>query len=146
MIEPAKPIPSSLQGILVDLLREAHLGLTPASILEVLQERRLIQEKGLSERGAYQRVLRALQQLESMGVVSRPGRRYVLNTQTADHLLEQQAQDLVAQALQGTALTADPDRLKSWLERAVEKLISSTSKAKDSTNTKTKTKNSKMID
>jgi hypothetical protein len=143
MTEHAHPLALSLQGILVDLLREAPLGLTPASILEVLQERRLIQEKGLSERGAYQRVLRALQQLEALGVVSRPGKRYVLDIQAADHLLEQQAQDLVAQALQGTALTADPDRLKSWLERAVQKLISPMPKAKDSSNTKSKTKISK---
>lgn len=143
MTEHSQPIAVSLQGILVDLLRDAPLGLTAASILEVLQERRLVQEKGLTDRGAYQRVLRALQQLESMGVVSRPGKRYVLDIHAADHRLEQQAQDLVAQALQGTALTADPDRLKSWLDRAVEKLISSMSKAKASSNAKSKTKISK---
>ena len=125
MIDASQSLPgtTSLQGILVDVLREAPLGLTPASLLEIVRERGLIQEEGLTERGAYQRVLRALQQLETLDVVTRPGRsRYVLDFSAADALLERQTLELVAQALQGTALTADPERLKSWLERAVEKL------------------------
>ena len=145
MTEANQPLQGnpSLQGVLVDVLREAPLGLTPASLLEVMRERNLIQEEGLSERGAYQRVLRALQQLETMGVVSRPGHRYLLNLKAADKLLERQTQDLVAQALQGMALTADPERLKSWLERAVEKLILPNPRAKVSNIEKRKTKNSK---
>ena len=121
-----------LPGLIVDLLREAPLGLTPASLLEVIRERDLIKEEGLSERGAYQRVLRALQQLETMGIVSRPGRRYVLDLKAADDYLERQMLDLVAHALQGTALTADPERLKSWMERAMEKLSPSRTQTKTS--------------
>lgn len=134
MTESAQTLPgtASLQGILADVLREAPLGLTPASLLEVAQERELIQEEGLTERGAYQRVLRALQQLEGIGVVSRTGRRYVLDVQALDGLLERQAMDLVVTALQGPALTANPQRLKTALDLCIEKLIVSCPKTKPS--------------
>ena len=111
------PVPP-LQGVLVDLLRESPLGLTPASLLEVLREKNLYPEEGVSDRGLYQRVLRALQQLETMGVVRRSGRRYLLDVAAADASLEQQTREVVERALQETTLTADPERLRTWLDRA----------------------------
>lgn len=145
MTETTQPLSgqASLQGILADVLREAPLGLTPASLLEVVQERGLIQEEGLTERGAYQRVLRALQQLEGVGVVSRTGRRYVLDLKVVDGLLECQAMDLVVNALQGSALTADPLRLRSWVDRCIEKLVVDGFETKDPAIRNQKPKNSK---
>lgn len=114
------PIPP-LQGLLVDLLREAPLGLTAASILDVVRERQLYPEDGVSDRGLYQRVLRALQKVESMEVLRRSGNRYVLDIPAADACLEQQTREMVERALQETTLTADPERLKAWLCKALDR-------------------------
>lgn len=116
---PQPPIPS-LQGLLVDLLREAPLGLTPASLLEVIRERALFPEEGISERGLYQRVLRTLQQLETTQVVQRSGKRYLLDVAVADQRLEAQAKDILSRALQENTLTVDPQRLRTLLDQALE--------------------------
>lgn len=115
------PIPS-LSGLLVDLLREAPLGLTPASLLEVIRERALFPEEGISERGLYQRVLRTLQQLETGQVVQRSGKRYLLDVAVADQRLEEQAKEILSRALQENTLTVDPQRLRALLDRAMDAL------------------------
>ena len=118
---PARTAP--LLGILVDLLRESTVGLTAATLLDVIQERNLLPEEDVSERGVYQRVLRALQQLESAGLVRKTARRYILDVEAVDHELALQARTAIERALEGTLLTADPDRLRATVDQALRTLL-----------------------
>lgn len=114
----------------VDLLRKSSVGLTPATLLELIEETDPDPADDVSRRGNYQRVLRALQQLEAMGMVQRAGRRYLLQGEALEADLQRQAKQAVDRLLEGPGFAHGAEALKEALlrelgKRAGESLVQS---------------------
>jgi len=130
---PSLPAPEKLTALanhnwalmrqLVDLLRESTVGLTPATLLELLEERALVPSGNLSRRGVYQRVLRALQQLEAMGCVAKAGKRFVLDEEALHAELQRQAKAAIQRVFEIPFLTADSQEVQAALLGAIQETV-----------------------
>lgn len=97
---------------LLELLGESPHGLTPPTLLELVQERGVVEMA--SGRGPYQRILRFLAQFEAQGLIRKVGRRYVLDATTLARASEDEALQHLTRALDEAALPANPD---TWLAK-----------------------------
>ncbi len=113
---------------LIALLRKSSVGLTPSTLLELIEEEGADPGDEVSRRGTYQRVLRALQQLESMGLVVRSGRRYILEGAVLQEELRRQARQAAQRVLETPFLTADPEEIRGALAQALQELLRSEGK------------------
>ncbi len=109
----------SLIRRIVELLRKSSVGLTPSTLLELVEEEGSGQDE-VSRRGTYQRVLRALQQLESMNLVQRTGRRYILQVDAIDAELLHQAREAVQRLIDIPYLPGDPTEIQQALLQALQ--------------------------
>ena len=97
---------------LLELLRESPHGLTPPTLLDLVQERGWI-EPGTG-RGPYQRILRLVAQFEAQGLVRKVGHRYVADACALDEAAEAEALITLRQVLCKARLPVAPE---TWISK-----------------------------
>ena len=113
---PPKP---PLGRHILELLQESPHGITPPAILDLALEFQWVEKT--RGRGPYQRILRALAQLEAEGLIRKAGRRFVLNAAALEAAAHKEVEDSLAQALAGAKLPASPAPWIEHLKRMVGK-------------------------
>lgn len=110
----------TLMRQVVELLRKSSVGLTPSTLLELIEEQGNPEGDEVSRRGTYQRILRAVQQLEAMGIVVRSGRRYILQPEALRQELQRQAQQAVQRVFDMPFLTREPGEIQEVVLQALQ--------------------------
>lgn len=113
-----------MQGVL-SILRESRVGLSCASAVELAMDRGLVEEGDPSSRGAYQRVYRALQQLEGMGLVTKQRSRFLVNDGALEHELAREAEEVLRIALEAPLISGNSEEVHRAFQQALVKILES---------------------
>lgn len=116
-----------MQGVL-SILRESRVGLSCASAVELAMDRGLVEEGDPSSRGAYQRVYRALQQLEGMRLVTKQGSRFLVNDGALEQELAREAEEVLRKALEAPLISGNPEEVHHAFQQALAKILESNPK------------------
>lgn len=111
-----------MQGVLA-LLRESRVGLSCASVVELAMERAMVGDTNSSSRSSYQRVYRTLQQLESMGLIRKEGRRFLVNETALRDELAKEAEEVLQKALESPLISGDPNEIQEAFKVALGRLL-----------------------
>lgn len=107
--------------LILDLLQNSPLGLTPGGILELGQEAGWLSS---DSRAVYQRILRTLKMLQNDALLKRSGKRYVL---PPDRLVASYAAAAARAAAMALKTSYLPQNIPAWqaaFQEAVEAQIS----------------------
>ena len=111
-----------MQGVL-SLLRESRVGLSCASVVELCMDRGLVEETDSTSRSAYQKVYRALQQLEGMGLVGKQGRRFLVNDSALHQELSREAEEVLRKALEAPLISGNPEEIRQAFQQALGRIL-----------------------
>ncbi len=111
-----------MQGVL-SLLRESRVGLSCASVVELCLDGGLVEETDSASRSGYQKVYRALQQLEGMGLVGKQGRRFLVNDGALHQELAREAEEVLRKALKAPLISGNAEEVQRAFQEALGRIL-----------------------